>query len=131
MHHLRLLLALRFGRPRGRLVRAEERLVAALGIEVVADDEDGVAVERELAGQRLAAVGERGVLWVNPAGIERKVRGRASAGDADRTGRRVVRRAGGAARRWSDEGDAAIGAVEEDDADIAAGLPAVLVVLPG
>ena len=38
-----------------RLEAAEQRLVAALGVEVVGDHEQAVAVVRELAGQRLAA----------------------------------------------------------------------------
>ena len=52
---IRLLDALRLRDECGRLEAPEERLVATLRVEVVADDEELPAVVGELAGERLAA----------------------------------------------------------------------------
>src|SRR5205823_11455719 len=108
------------GAENHRLGLAEERVVAALGVEVVADDEEGAAVEGELAGQRLAAVVEGRVGRIDPAGAVGELRAAAGVHHAGRGGR-------GAAGAV-DEAEAAVGAEEEADADVAAGLAAVLVV---
>ena len=107
-------------RPHRRLEAAEERLVAALRVEVVADHEERLAVEGELGGERLAARESGGVR-----------RGDAARADGSRalllspvTAFAVV----DVAARTVDEREAAVGAEEEADADVAARLAAVLVV---
>jgi hypothetical protein len=57
-HDLRLLPALGLARAWRRLEAAEQRLIAALGVEVIGDDEERAAVPAQLAHQRLTAVGE-------------------------------------------------------------------------
>jgi hypothetical protein len=56
-----------FRHERRRLEVAEQRLVAALRVPVVGDDEQVVPVEAELAGEWLAARAERATRRVDPA----------------------------------------------------------------
>ncbi len=105
-----------------RLEAAVEALVAALGVEVVGDHEHPAArtaLERELPDQRLAA------------GLPRRVGGRDTARGRGQRGLAVVgddlHRRGGVAAL--DVGEPhPLGVEEERDPDVAAGLPAVLVV---
>ncbi len=89
VHDRRLLVPLRLGDADRRLEAAEQRVVAALGVEVVGDDEHRLALPRELAGERLAAVGERRVGRVDAARAERQLR---AARGCRRRGRRRRRR---------------------------------------
>ncbi len=117
---LRMGQALGLGAERRRLEGAVHRLVAALGVEVVADDEDLLAAEPELTDQRLAAArpGVRG--GVDPARGHREPNTLLAVGD------RLDGR-GGAAARPVHEGDT-LGVEEEDVADVATRLAAVRVV---
>ena len=117
---LRLLVPLHLADPRRRLEATEQRIVAALGVEVVGDHEHGLAAVGELAGQRLAAGVPRGVGRIDPTGAERQLRAGRAGDDAGRCRRRSA--------RTVDEGEPAVGAEQEADPDVPAGLPAVLVV---
>src|SRR5256712_11388660 len=97
-----------------------ERLVAALGIEVVGDHEQVMSVEEKLPGERLTAAVPGGIGRVDPAGARRELRAVGAVDDRGR-GRRATARS-------VDELEAAIGPEEEHRADVAAGLAAVLVV---
>ena len=101
-----------------RLPAPEQRVVAALGGEVVGDHEDRLAAEGELARQRLAAGCPRRVGRVDPAGGGGQVRPVAAASKTP-----VV--AWSRAARAVDEGDPRSGPEEEDLADVAARLAAV------
>ena len=79
--------ALDLGAQHRRLKAAEQRLVAALRVEVVGDHEQRLAVEGELAGQRLAA-GEGRVGRGDAARAERQLGPPAPSTTRDR-GRRV------------------------------------------
>ncbi len=123
LHHSGLLATLRLTGQRRRLVTAEQRVVAALGVPVVGDHEQRLGVEGELADQRLAAGTEGGVGRVDPPGVVAEVDpvgGVAAVGDAFRR-RGVAGSAGG-------EGQPDVGAVEETHPDVAAGLTTIGIV---
>ncbi len=120
VHDLRLCVPLNLAHALRRLEVAEERLVSALGGEVVGDDEHLPPAHAELARERLAGVGEGAVLRRHPPRAEGELRSRGGRDDGGR-GRRVAARA-------VDEAEPAVGAEQEPDADVAAGLAPVLVV---
>ena len=104
-----------------RLEPAHQRVVAALGVEVVADHEDLPSAEAELADQRLAGV--------VPGRVRRVDQARATGSAAPCRAPSVTPiRAGRAAAGPVDEGQAAVGAEQERDPDVAARLAAVGVV---
>ncbi len=117
---LGLLEALGLAGQRRRLEAAEEGLVAALGVEVVGHREEVVAVEGELANERLAARVEGGVGRIDPARAEGQLRLAAVVDDGRRRGR--------GSAGTVDECQAAVRSEQESDADVAAGLAAVSVV---
>ena len=119
-HQPRLLGPLQLRRTRGRLEVAHERLVAALRVEVVRDDEQVARVEGELAGERLPAAVPCRARRIDAARAERELRLAVHVPDDGR-------RRGGPARTI-DEGEPAIRAEEEDLTNVPAGLPAILVV---
>src|SRR5215218_9918816 len=118
--HLRLLIPLRLGGAGGRLEPPEQWLVAALGREVVGDDEQPVAVEYELAGEGLAAAREGRVRRVYTSGAGRQTRAAPFTDD----GRRRRRASAGPVY----EPESTVAAEEESDPDVAARLAAVLIV---
>jgi len=59
--------ALELGAAPGLLEAPEQRLVAALGVQVQADHEHGPAAEAELADERLAARAPDRALGLDPA----------------------------------------------------------------
>lgn len=67
------MIALGGGTENRRLEAAKERIVAALGIEVIGDEKQLLAIEGKLACQRLAAVVEGRVSRVDPARTEGKL----------------------------------------------------------
>ena len=103
-----------------RLEAAEQRIVAALRVEVVDDCEDRLPTPAELADERLAARVERRIGRVDPARAEREF----GAVRPRNHPRRRRRRSAGAV----DERKAAVGAEDEADADVPTGLAAVRVV---
>ena len=117
---LRLLVPLHLGDPRGRLEAALQRVVAALRVEVVGDHEQVLPsnVNSPASGLRLAfqAVFAGSIR----PGLNVSCGDEPDPDDADRCGR-------GAAGPV-DEREPAVGAEEEDLADVAARLAAVLVV---
>ena len=115
----RLLVPLHLGGQHRRLRVAEERLVATLRVEVVHDHEQLVTVVGELGRERLAARIPGAVRGCDAARARREL-GAVRTGH-DRDGSRRV------ATRAIDEREAAVGPVEEADADVAARRPAVLV----
>src|SRR5829696_6360230 len=118
--HLSLLVPLRLGGAGGRLEPPEQWLVAALGGEVVGDDEQPVAVEDDLAGEGLAAAREGRVRRVYTSGAGRQAR----AAPFTDYGRRRRRASAGPVY----EPEPAVAAEEKADPDVAAGLAPVLVV---
>src|SRR5215212_3389961 len=118
--HLRLLVPLRLGGAGGRLEPPEQWLVAALGREVVGDDEQPVTVEDELAGEGLAAAREGRVRRVYTSRAGRQAR----AGRLTDYGRRRRRASAGPVY----EPEPAVAAEEKADPDVAAWLAAVLIV---
>src|SRR5829696_7715578 len=118
--HLRLPVPLRLGGERRRLEAPEQGLVAALGREVVGDDEQPVAVEDELAGEGLAAAREGRVCRVYTSGAGRQAR----AAPVTDYGRRRGRPSAGPVY----EPEPAVAAEEKADADVTAGFAPVLVV---
>ncbi len=103
-----------------RLDATEQRVVTALGVPVVGDREQPLAVVGELGRQRLAAVVEGRVGGLDPTGADRQARAARLVDHGDRCGRRAA----GAVH----ERQATIRAEQEADADVAARLAAVLVV---
>src|SRR5215211_6196096 len=118
--HFRLPIPLRLGGAGGRLEAPEQWLVAALGREVVGDDEQPVTVENELAGEGLAAAREGRVRRVYTSGAGRQTR----AAPFTDYGRRRRRASAGPVY----EPEPAVAAEEKADPDVAAGLAPVLVV---
>src|SRR5262249_38011559 len=120
MDDLRLLMPLDLGAPLGWLEAPKEGLIAALRVEVVRDDEEPLPVVEKLASQRLAAVVEGRVGWVDAARAE---------GELGPTGAVHHRRGrGGGPTGPVDEAEAAVGAEEETDPNVAARLAPVGVV---
>src|SRR5207302_10977430 len=69
-----LLMTPHFGRTCRRLEPSGERLVAALRVEVVRDDEKTLAIEQEFRGEWLAARVPSGVRRIDSPGAERELR---------------------------------------------------------
>ena len=115
-----LLMTPHFGRTCRRLEPSGERLVAALRVEVVRDDEKTLAIEQEFRGEWLAARVPSGVRRIDSPGAERELRRTAGA----RHGRRRGRVSAGPIH----EREPTVGPEQEDLADVPAGLAAVLVV---
>src|SRR5207247_10618346 len=82
-----LLVTLHLGRARRRLESPGERLVASLGVEVIRDDVEALAVEDELRGEGLAARVPRGVRRVDATRAERELCGTAGVRHRRRGGR--------------------------------------------
>ena len=121
MHDRRLLVTLDLGRSGRRLEAAEQRVVAALGVEVVGDHEERAG--RGRGTRPPAACGWcRRPRWSGRSGPG--CRRAAVPAPADDRGRRWSRSPPGR----STKREAPVGAEQEPHADVAAGLAAVLVV---
>ena len=96
---------------------AKQRVVATLGGEVVGDRENRLASEGELGDEGLAGALPGGAGRGDPSRVEGEVR--FAVNDREAFGRGCV------ARGSSREPDPPVSAVQEDLADVAAGLPAI------
>src|SRR3990172_2633253 len=88
VHYLRLQHTLHLAQQDWRLETTEERIIAALGVEMIGDHEHFIAFEGEFACQRFSAVKKRQVGRIDSTRTEGQLSITSSSGYSCRVGRK-------------------------------------------